>query len=55
MSVISERMSKFIATRIDYLKNLKEPNQQQQMFIDLGQKFLNSMELSITELRALKH
>ena len=54
MAVISERMSAFIAERLEYLKSLKEPNQQQEMLIDLGNKFLNGVELSATELRGLK-
>lgn len=54
MAVISERMGAFIAARIEYLKSLKEPNQQQEMLIELGQKFSDGVELSTTELRGLK-
>ena len=54
MAVFSERMTAFVSSRISYLKNLKSQTEQQQMFVELGRKFLNGEELSASELRGLK-
>ena len=54
MAVFSERMTAFVSSRISYLKNLKSQTEQQQMFVELGRKFLNGEELSASELRGLR-
>lgn len=54
MTTISERLKAFIGERVGYLEGLKTINEQQQMFVELGRKFLSGSEMTPTETRALR-
>lgn len=57
MAELSDKAKSFMAVRVEYLKNLKNRTEQQEMFVELAERFLEQGQdalFSGAELRALK-
>lgn len=51
---ISDKMSEFIAVRIEYVKQLKSQSETQILFVQLAEKYLSGAEMTTGELSGLK-
>lgn len=51
---ISDKMSEFIAVRIEYVKQLKSQSETQILFVQLAEKYLSGAEMTAGELSGLK-